>query len=236
MSDSVLANLAEQTGLAILDDIANPYEDTLAEFSKGTWLPRLQLEGSNSNLVKDDKVEKGSFCLHFGKDKYENLGKTVDILLITHRPKAIDLTDPAKPRASYDTNSELFKEIVELAKSKDKETKKNKMFGAEFLLYLPDAPEDKRYCTLHMGNPTARQETPNFRPLLRKPATLKVQKIKANGFTWEGIQIVPLTREITVPDTEALERTVRNFYNPPTDTTDDKKSDDTQTATETARG
>lgn len=234
MSDNVLATLAEQTGLSILDEIANPYEDTLAEFSKGTWLPRLQLEGSNSNLVKDDKIEKGSFALHYGKDKFVGLGKTVDIFLITHRPKAIDLTDPAKPRASYNVQSDLFKEIVELAKSKDKETKKNKMYGAEFLIYLPDGPEDKRYCTLHMGNPTARQETANFRPLLKKSATLTVQKIKANGYTWEGIQILPLTRDIVISDTDLLERTVRNFYNPPVDTTDTKQSE--ESPMETARG
>lgn len=215
---STLALLAAKTGLQLLSEIENPFEDAFSEVAKGTWLPRLQLEGSNSNLVKDDLIPKGSFALHTGKAEFVNLGSSVECVPLAYRPKAVDLTNPKKPVTSYNHKSEIYASIRADADSKDQIRKKSKMYGMEFLIYLLDGPPGKKYCTLHMGSPTARIETNNFRPAMHKPTRLGVAKIDNGTHKWEAIRVFPLTRDVAFDDPDELAAKVREFTNPPADT------------------
>lgn len=218
-----LATLAAKTGLQVLSDVENPFEEAFGEIAKGSWLARLQLEGSNSNLVKDDLIPKGHYALHTGKAEFTAMGPNVECVPLSFRPKAVDLTDPKKPVTSYNHKSEIYQSIKADADSKDQIRKKGKMYGLEFLLYLPDGPTGKKFCTLHMGSPTARIETSNFRPLMKKPARLGVKKIDNGTYKWEAIQVFPLTREIEFEDAQDVMTKIREFVNPPSDTIQEEK-------------
>lgn len=217
-TENTLAMLAEMTGAEILATIENPFQDQFNEMAKGSWLPRLQLEGSNSTIVKMDKIGKGHYALHTGKDQFFDMGKNVECLVICFRPKATDLSDLKKILTSFNHKSELYKRIAADAESKDKELKKSKMYGLEFLLYLPDGPEGKKFCTLHMGNATARFEVKNFRSVIKKPARLSVQVINNGTHVWEAIRVNPLTRDIQVGSVDELMATSQEFLHPPADT------------------
>lgn len=227
VQESGLAALAQMTGAQVLATIENPYEDQFDELAKASWLPRIQLEGSNSNLVKLDKIPKGSYALHTGKDKFTELGKNVECLVLTFRPKATDLSDVKKILTSYNPKSPLYMKIKEDAESKDKEVKKSKMYGMEFLLYLPEGPDGKKYATLHMGNATSRFEAGNFRPLMKKPARLGVETINNGQYIWEAIRVFSLTRDIVPDDLNEMALIVSNFLKPPADSVEVSQEEST---------
>lgn len=181
----------------------------------GGFLPRLGLEGSNSNRVKDDQIAKGHYSLTTGKDEFFDLGEVVDCRVLSVRPKALDLQDKSNIRWSYDHNSDLYAEIKAAADSKDKEEKKSRLYGLEFLLYLPDVENPAhRYATLFMGNASSRMETSKFRPLMKKCATLKWAKVVKDEYRWEVIKIFPSQRKIEIEDLEEMHAIVNDFMNP----------------------
>ena len=181
----------------------------------GGFLPRIGLEGSNSNRVKDDQIAKGHYSLTTGKDEFIDLGEVVDCRVLAVRPKALDLQDKSNIRWTYDHHSGLYNEIKNAAESKDKEEKKSRLYGLEFLLYLPDVENPAhRYATLFMGNASSRMETTKFRPLMKKCATLKWAKVVKDEYRWEVIKIFPSQRKIEPEDLDEMTAIVNDFLNP----------------------
>jgi hypothetical protein len=181
----------------------------------GGFLPRLTLEGSNSNRVKDDLIAKGHYSLTTGKDEFIDLGESIDCLVLNVRLKALDMQDKSNVLWSYNPNSETYKAIQAAAESKDKEEKKSRLYGLEFLLYLPDVENPgHRYCTLFMGNASARMEAPKFRSVMRKAATLKWAKVVKDEYRWEVIKVFPSQRKIEIEDFDEMTSIVNDFLNP----------------------
>src|SRR6187200_1657480 len=85
-------NEVEKAAFA-LPTVVNPYSDDFSAFASEMFLPRLQLEGSSSKLVKNRKMTAGCYALMTGRDQFEDLGEEVDFLLLTYRSKALDISD-----------------------------------------------------------------------------------------------------------------------------------------------
>lgn len=202
--------------------VTNPYEDDFGAFTTGMFLPRLQLEGSSSNLVKQRKVAAGSWIIVTGKDQFEDLGDQIDVLVLTYRSKALDLSNKKKILASFDKDSTLFKSIVAASQHKSK----GFMYGLEFLVFIPNSKGEMKFATLFMGNPTMRQEAKNFKPLLRTAsnprannlATLKVKLISNAEYTWEAPVILPNTSGLSsYPSQEEMATQMAMFIDTPVD-------------------
>lgn len=192
--------------------IENPYADDFASFTTGLFLPRLQLEGSSSKLVKNRKVPAGNYIIITGKDAFEILGEKIDILVLTYRSKALDICDTKNIVASFDKNSEEFRRIQAAAQQKSK----GYMYGLDFLCYIPDSKGETKYASLFMGNPTFRMAARNFKPLIGKAVTMGVELINNTEYTWEAPTIVPCTTALSnYPSKEEMEAQMKDFVNPP---------------------
>ncbi len=202
--------------------VENKFEKTYQDFAGQTFLARLQLEGSQSKLVKRSKVDKGSYCFHTGKDKYENLGQSVDVLVLSHRFKAIDMRKIDKPKVivSYDAESEASKRIMGLCA-----TLKDKLglaYGNELLLWIPSVKNEVKYATLHLGSPSSRQVAGSFMGMIRKnattlqkQATLKWKLAENDQYIWEVMDVFPCNTELSLyPNLDEAIAQIKTFNNP----------------------
>lgn len=222
-NSSPLAAMAAQAGGTVLQKLNTGNSDDFDDLAKGGWLPRLQLEGSSSTLVKLDKIEKACYAFHTGKDKFYSLGKSVDVLVLAYRAKALNIKNPKKILTSYDRKSREFQAIEDLANSTDKQEKKGCMYGLEFLLYIPSVPDqaETKFCTLFMGSPTSRRSARDLKPYIdgdtleSRCCTLSSQKLKNEEYVWEGITIHPCTTPLSYPSDDEIIQQVTDFRNPP---------------------
>lgn len=205
--------------------IVNPQADEFGQMTQALYLPRLQLEGSSSKLVKNDKVAKGTYVVHTGKDEYQELGARIDVLVLGYRSKALDMTDQKSVIAAYNKDSKEFKRIHSAAMAKTK----SMMVGLEFLLWLPSMSGDKKFATLFMGSPTSRRAAANFAPMvkikpgdeknvLKRQATLGWEKLSTTEYIWEGITIIACSVPLkNYPEPQAWADSLNSFYDTPED-------------------
>jgi hypothetical protein len=181
-------------------------DDAFALATKtGDWLQRLQLMTSNSKKCKDGSFPVNNYALVDGSN-LTDLGKTVDVLVITWRPKAIEMGEEII--TIYDPADPEFKRIQVKADIKDSGC----MFGIEFLVWVA---EQKLFATFFMGGKSSRREAPNVKALMRKAATLKSHLIKGKTFDWQSPCVTVCSTPFDTPDIEALKEEVEKFNNPP---------------------
>lgn len=222
-TNSPLAKMAAQAGGTVLQKFSAGNQDDFDELAKGGWLPRLQLEGSSANIVKRNKIGKGHYAFHTGKDKFFDLGLSVDVLVLAYRAKALNIKDPKKILTSYDRKSKEFQAIQGLADSSNKETRQGCLYGIEFLLYIPSVPEaaEQKFCTLFMGSPTSRRAARDFKvytdadTLEGRRCTLSHQVIDNGEYIWEGITVAPCSTPLKYPSDEEIMKQINDFRNPP---------------------
>lgn len=185
---------------------------TLEEFhslaSSKKFLPRVQLFGSASKLCKMGKFPIGHYGLVTGADKADDLGESLDMLVINVRAKALDTTlDP--PVSVFDRKHPEFQRIVDATEKPNSGC----MWGPEYLVWLPML---KIYATFFFLNATMRREAANMHKLLGSAATAKVQFIESKSYGgWHGPLIVPCTTPFDLPEMEDLEKQVDTFTTPP---------------------
>ena len=171
----------------------------------GSYLPRLQLYGGNSDACKEGKIGIGRWGLTID-DSITDLTPEVDVVILSWRPKALQI-DGETIITEYDPNSDNFKKIAALSDEKDSGC----MFGPEFLVYIPG----HNFATLYMSSKTARREAKNVRPLLGKAATLKCRLIKTVKYSWHGPVVVPCSAPLTLPPLSEIQGQITKFQNPP---------------------
>lgn len=204
-------NQSLEAVLAALTPAANPAAKHLATYARGNFLPRMQLEGSNSKIVKLGKITKGNYSLIRRKDDWQDLGKSVDMLVIDFRTKALDLSDPDNVVAYFDADSDDFRRVEELAKIKGQS--QGYMYGMEFLVWLPSV---NQFALWFFGNPTHRNRVNDMIGVLRRAATVDHEVIEGrNGFIWEGPTIRPCQTPLSSePEGSAVLAEVQRFRNP----------------------
>lgn len=192
-------------------------EDFNAVATSTDFLPRLQLFGSNSAAVKEDKIGVAHYGLVQGEDIVD-LGKEVDLLVVCWRPKALEITESGI-LAVHDTNHHDFERIKRLSSVKDSQC----MFGPEYLVWVPS---QMRYATFFAGSKTARREARNIQTLLGKAATFKSHLIKTTKYSWHGPQVVPCSAPIELPEEAELIEQAEKFTNPPAPTVETAQTEE----------
>jgi hypothetical protein len=222
MSVEELSNLATVGNQPLVKYTDEDFEDV----SKvGDYLARLQVMGSNSEAVKESKVAMGTLALVKDKANPIEIGKEVDVVVISWHPKAMRMETGGNPMSYFNRLSEEFKKVATDSQQPDSGC----MFGPEFLLYIPAR---KTFCTFYMGSKSARKEAPNLLALMKKAAsdsgkpagsydvakaTIRVKYIKTQRFSWHAPQINPCTNnlEITGVDPVEFQEELMKFNNPP---------------------
>lgn len=120
------------------------------KLSKGSsFIRRIQLFNGNKQ-VKADLIKDGHFGIPVSANEVIDLGKSVDLLVLWRRPKAMDFTGGTKNIiTSYDTNSDEFKRIVEAADKKSK----GFAYGPTYLTWLREVPG---FFEFYAGNASGR--------------------------------------------------------------------------------
>lgn len=168
---------------------------------QGAFLPRLQLCGASSDVCKKMKIGMGRYAIVQGKDTIEvDLTEQFNCIVLAWRPKALRI-DGADTKAFYNPGSETFKQVQEESNQKVM----GSLYGPEFLVYVPDAPENSRFANMFFGNPTMRRQAPFMRSLLGKAATCKVELIEKKH-TWHGPVILGCTSPLNIPASGTPER------------------------------
>lgn len=177
------------------------------------FLPRLQLFTSNSDEVKRGVIGVAEYGVITGKDQLTKAGKTVVVVPLAWRAKAMVVKDVEKPLAYHKPQSKEFKEIRARA---DADSNSGNMYGPEFLMWMPGTG----YVTFFMGSKTARNAATPVRALLPKPngslraGVLSAVFIEAKGFSWHGPVISPSDQSFDGPPPETVVNMITNFLNP----------------------
>lgn len=193
------------------DQTVSVYNDDAAflDLSKtaSSFLPRLQLFGSTSALVKEGKMPLAHWGFVSGKDDVVDLGTEVDVIPVSIRFKAMDLSG-GDVLSFYNPASTEFRDIQE--RSQDAESQC--MAGNEFLVWVPDR---KAFATFYASNSSSKQEAPKIKALLKKAATFKVKYVKGKRNSWHAPVVIECSDPITnIPTPELLQSTVETFRNP----------------------
>jgi hypothetical protein len=193
----------------LLPDLVNPYEDQFDQIAgSGGFLPRLQLFIANSGPVKKDKIAMNHYGLVTGKDQIEDLGREVDVLMVTFRPRALDTSDTDNIRATSDINGDLFKEIQDKS---DNEENSGAMYGPEFLLYVPKVG---KFATTLFGSKSARNEAKNAIQYKGRHCTFKSKLIETKKYSWQAMLITACSTPFEIPTREVIMEVATEFLNP----------------------
>lgn len=188
----------------------------LQDIGESSFLPRLQLCIDNSEAVIYGKIPRPGYAIVSNKDEYDFLGDEVDIYPITVRNKALDLSDRSNIIAIFDPEDEEFKRIKEDSNIRDAGC----MWGYELLCWCPAIKGPNKFCTLFMGNKSARIEAKKFSPILDNHAFAKlkhrtVQKeVEGKKRVWKAHLILPYSGTMVLPSEDEVIRQVERFVNP----------------------
>ena len=188
----------------------SPHDVTAFEaVASAAYTPRLQLMTSNSGPVKSGEFPANHYAL-VQDQKYVDLGKEVEMWVITWRPKAIDMSDDDTITTSFDPKDPEFQRIQ--AKSEEKDS--GCMFGPEYLVYVSS---QRAFATFFMGSKSARRESPALQSKIKDTATLKSHFIETKKFSWYAPTVTACSNTLDQPDPDALKPELEKFLNPPKD-------------------
>jgi hypothetical protein len=192
------------------------------------FLPRIQVFGSTSEAVKEEKIGQGRLGLVRSKDDIEDLGKELDCIPLSYRLKAMQISGD-EVISVYDHTSDEFKRI----QGESEQPNSGAMYGVEFLLYLPQQGE---YVTFFLNSKSSRREAKPMRGLIGKGATVEVVLIKTKRYSWHAPKVkacsTPFQAQLPIPD--AMGKEIQRFLNPPNSTVE-KASKEEAAATSSDR-
>lgn len=198
------------------------HNSNINQFSgQGGFLPYMCLGTGQSKVVKKGKLGLLSYGVCKSEDDVIDLGKTAHVWALGWRPKAMDFNGDT-PQSYFDPNTDIFKATQAGSFAKDS----NKMYGAEFLLFVPAAykagEENSGWCTLFMGSKTARNEARNIHVGLPnaetgqvpRPLALTSKLIETKEYAWNAIVSNISTQELELPSIEDFQAQLEKFMNP----------------------
>lgn len=204
-----MSDIAVPNQSIIPEELSKSKYGTLEVFgdmsSGASWLPRLALFGSNSDLVKEGKAQMATWGLIKSKDDFEQLGKEVDIIPVSWRPKAMKLTD--SPVSYFNPETPEFKDIQ--AKSDIQNSKC--VFGPEFLIWVPSLA---KFATYYMSSKSARNQAKEVLGMIGRGCTLGIKLISNKDYTWHAPVPKRCTSELTAPPQEQMGLIAKSFNEP----------------------
>jgi hypothetical protein len=211
---SVLA--PQNTALSNVDD--KLFDDLTR--NKG-FLGRMQLY-SKGSAINHGLVGPGEYGIPDGDDKIIRLGRTVDVLPLARRVKALDMADKENIITVYDPKDPEFARIQEKAGEKDSGC----MFGVSFLVFERTTG---RFLEFFCGTKTSRAEAGKIYPFLPqvdkagvaqppRAMSLGSRVIDAGSYSWHGSTVAECSTPISnLPSIEELQREINSFLNPKTE-------------------
>lgn len=184
----------------------------MTKSSKG-FLSRVQLY-TKGKAINHGLVMPGEYGIAESEDDITRLGKTMDVVPLAWRPKALDISDRDDIKTSYDAKSAEFQRIKDEASTKDSGC----MFGPSFLLYERSSG---RFLEWFCNNESARNaagKVSGFLPQTDKPPaamTVGSRVAEKKSYSWHVPTITECSTPITLPDSETVMREVERFLNPP---------------------
>lgn len=181
-------------------------DDAFSKMASTGFLPRLQLMTSNSEACKSGEFPTNHYA-QVNDSQNLDLGKSVDCLILSWRPKALDMNGEDIV-ASFDPESDSYADI----QKRSEEPNSGCMWGPEFLVYIP---QTKAFATFFMGSKSARRVAPAVKGLMYKAATLDSKKVETTKFTWFVPDVTPCQSPFDAPDMDEIKEQVEKFQNPP---------------------
>ena len=127
----------------------NSSDEQFEQMSRNTqFLGRLQLF-SKGAAINEGLIPPGTYGIPESDKKIVNLGKSIEILPLARRLKALDLSDKEAIIANYDAKSDEFKDIA----ARSEETDSNCMYGTSFLVF---EKQTGRFLELFCGTKSTR--------------------------------------------------------------------------------
>ncbi len=194
-----LGNLSEQTAISKYSD------DAFDSMTKGGWLPRLQLMTANAEKCKKNEFPLNHYALVDGQT-FNDLGETVDVLLLGWRPKALEIDDEIL--TVYNPEDAEFQRIQGRA---DTEKDSGCMWGFEFLVWIGGI---RGFATFFCGSKSARKEAKNIKGMMSKAVTLRSHFIETKKYSWQACQAVLCSTPMDMPSTAAYKAELDKFNNP----------------------
>ncbi len=170
------------------------------------YLQRLQLFGSKSDACAEGRIGIGHWGV-VGDDVITDLGEELDLVILSWRPKALQI-DGDSIVTEHDPTSDLYKKIRELSGVKDSGC----MYGPEFLVWIPS---QNVFATSFFSSKTARREAKKIGPLVGKAATFKCRLIETVRYKWHGPVVVPCSTPLDIPSIEVIKEEIDKFQDPP---------------------
>ncbi len=204
MSESNLPMIPEApiTDLAQLESLAGQFLPATSDpdFADemglgGGYLPYIVLvQGQSPLAAPPHEIPQGNFVLKSGKTDVENLGRSFDVFICDHRPKAMYSDKVAgKITSIHDRNDPRFKDFQACANAKER----GYFWGIEFLLYLG---ETGNYVTMFCNNPTLRRSgSTELVPRRHKPVTIKAAPVSNEEYSWWAFEAKACSTPFSVP-------------------------------------
>lgn len=188
-------------------------DDQFKDLSKSSFLGRLQLYSKNAQVTKG-LIGAGHYGIPETGDDVTDLGKSVDLLVLARKPKAIDMNDKQAIITSYDMGSADFQRI----QSKADGIKDSKcMYGPSFLVFERTTC---RFLEFFCGTKSTRTEAGKMFPYLPSaannyspsPLTLECAFVEKGSYTWHVPVVKPCSTAFdTVPDAAVIMREINKF-------------------------
>ena len=179
-------------------------EDVIDKFSSSQTFKRLQLFGSNSEVVKEQKFPMGHFGIVDGSDIID-LGESIDVLVLSWRPKAVRIGDAME--ILYDPEDEAFKAIEAEVDVEDSGC----MCGIEFLVYHPE----HGFLPYFLANKSGLYIVKPLRDLRLRVATIKVTYVKGKKFSWHAPKVSRCSTPININVSEEIIKKEMELFNNP---------------------
>jgi len=194
-----------------ISTVDNKVYDDLATSS--SFLGRLQLFSSGTAISKG-LIASGEWGIPKSKDEINVLGKSIDFLVLTRRPKALDISDTEAIIQDFDPNSAEFKRIAAASSEKDSGC----MYGVSFLVLERSTG---LYLEYYAGTKTARGLASDLFPFIPEAGATSITAVTATSrliekgtYAWQAPVFKKCSTPIQIEDTDRLREEMTKFLNP----------------------
>lgn len=198
MSKNQLVKINELSG-ALIPQAQEAFDAVAA----ASFLPQLKLGGSQSDPVKEGKVQMGNYYTKTG-ESVEDVGKEIDCIPLGWQPKALDFSDRGNIVSTVDHTSDLFKEIKAKADQKDSDC----LCGFEFLIWLK---EPNKFVTFYLCSKSQKKVAPDLEKLLGVASTFKAKLVSYKDYKWHVPVFVECPTPMTPPSNEEINDAIIKF-------------------------
>lgn len=204
-------------GGALSTQTADDLKALDAMTSSSSFLQRMQLYSKGKSGASGTIIEGGHFGIPKSSDDILDLGKSVDLLVIARKAKAIDMSDTDNIIVSNSPADAEFKRIVDLA---DNTRDSGCAYGPTYLVYERSTSS---FYELFMGNKSGRYASAKINEFLPSVVdgtptfptmTLASEYITKGKWNWFAPKPSAGLTAIDLPSADVLKSEIERFMKP----------------------